>query len=70
MERKHFLNAYDVSKLMDVSVAKAYKIIRQLNDELSASGYITVSGKISAAYFEKKVYCYDNLIREGGGYIA
>ena len=70
MDTKHFLNARYVSQLMDVSIAKAYKIIRQLNDELSACGYITVSGKISKAYFEKKVYCYEALVQNGGEYIA
>ena len=33
-----------------------YKIIRRLNDELVAAGYIIVSGRISRSYFEKKIY--------------
>ena len=57
MENKQFLNASDVANFMGVSVPMAYKIIRRLNDELSAKGYITVSGRVSRAYFEEKVYC-------------
>lgn len=52
---KNFLNAADVSEYMGISVPMAYKIIRRLNDELKAQGFITVSGRISRLYFEKKV---------------
>lgn len=56
MESKRFLNASDVANFMGISVPMAYKIIRRLNDELSAQGFITVAGKVSRCYFEKKVY--------------
>ena len=56
MESKRFLNASDVANFMGISVPMAYKIIRRLNDELSAQGFITVAGKVSRCYFEQKVY--------------
>lgn len=56
MENKRFLNASDVASFMGISVPMAYKIIRRLNDELSAQGFITVAGKVSRCYFEQKVY--------------
>ena len=56
MENKRFLNASDVADFMGISVPMAYKIIRRLNDELSAQGFITVAGKVSRCYFEQKVY--------------
>ena len=56
MENKRFLNAQDVANFMGISVPMAYKIIRKLNDELVAAGYIIVSGRISRTYFEKKIY--------------
>ena len=56
MGNKRFLNASDVAEFMGISVPMAYKIIRRLNDELSAQGFITVSGKVSRCYFEQKVY--------------
>ena len=61
---KHFLNAHDVAEYMDVSEAMAYKIIRKLNDQLDKRGYITVSGKISKAYFEEKIYGADVVVRK------
>ena len=39
MEEKRFLKADDVARCMEISVPMAYKIIRKLNDELSAKGY-------------------------------
>ena len=56
MENKRYLTASDVAPFMGVSVAMAYKIIRRLNEELAAMGYLVVSGRVSRSYFEKKVY--------------
>ena len=56
MSTKNYLKASDVAEIMGVSVPTAYKIIRRLNDELKAAGYITVCGKVSRAYFEHKTY--------------
>jgi ribosomal protein S25 len=56
MENKRYLTASDVAAFMGVSLAMAYKIIRQLNEELAAMGYLIVSGRVSRSYFEKKIY--------------
>ena len=56
MEEKRFLTATDVSRYMEISVPMAYKVIRRLNDELKEQGCLTISGKVSRSYFEKKVY--------------
>ena len=56
MENKEFLNVNDVSAYMGISIPMAYKIIRRLNDELKAAGYLTVAGRVSRNYFEKKIY--------------
>ena len=57
MEDKRFLNVNDVAVYMDVSVPKAYKIIRTLNAELNEKGYITVAGKVNRLFFDEKIYC-------------
>ena len=41
---------------LEVSESKAYGIIKQLNGELGAKGYITIPGKVSKVYFEEKLY--------------
>lgn len=56
MENKRFLNVNDVATYLGVSIPKAYKVIRRLNDEIIAQGYLTVAGRVSRIYFERKVY--------------
>ena len=57
MNQKSFLRVDEVAEMLDVSKSYAYKIVRQLNAELKAKGYITVSGRVSRQYFLEKV-CY------------
>ena len=56
MKDKKYLKAQDVANYMEISVPLAYKIIRSLNDELVAQGYLVVAGRINRSYFEKKIY--------------
>lgn len=46
----------EVAEVLEVSTSFAYKVIRQLNDELKAKGYITISGRINREYFYERVY--------------
>lgn len=56
MEEKLFLTAADVAKILRTSEATAYRIIRDLNEELKKKGKIILPGKISRRYFEEKIY--------------
>lgn len=53
---KAYINAKELEEILGVSSGKAYEIIRELNAELQKMGYITVSGKVSRAFFRKKWY--------------
>lgn len=53
---KQFYTVKDVMRILQVKQTKAYKIIRELNEELEQRGYIVVSGKASKRYFYEKVY--------------
>ena len=53
---KVYYSANDLVEMLDISKASSYKIIRQLNDELKALGYIVLQGKVPKAYFEQKWY--------------
>lgn len=55
MERLIY-TANDVAELLSVSTSKAYQIIKQLNNELSAKGYIVINGKIPKRYFQERIY--------------
>lgn len=56
MEEKRFLDVSDVENIMQCSQGQAYKIIRQLNEELKEKGFITLSGRVNAAYFNERIY--------------
>lgn len=58
---KKFLSADDIAAIMEVSKGHAYKLIKRLNDELSAKGFIVVAGKVPRKYFEERCYCVDNV---------
>ncbi len=61
MESKNYLmTAEDVAKELGVSKGHAYKLIRAMNEELTEAGYLTVAGKIPRAFWQKKVFGYNN----------
>lgn len=61
-KRNYMITAQEVADEMDISLGYAYKIIRKLNEELSHEGYITVSGKVPRAFWEKKFFGYSQMI--------
>ena len=63
MNTNYMMNVNDVAKELGVSKGHAYKLIRKLNEELEASGYIVVSGKVPRAFWEKKFFGYQNTIQ-------
>ena len=54
--RAQFITAAEVEKALGISRSKAYQIIRSLNKELKAMGYITIAGKCPIQYFQQKFY--------------
>lgn len=56
MENKMFVSASEMAESLGISRAHAYKIIKRLNLELEAKGYMTLTGKVSRIYFEEKFY--------------
>ena len=46
MDSKVYYTAMEVAKMLGVSRAKGYKIVRELNEELTKKGYIVIAGKI------------------------
>ncbi len=56
MEEKKFIRVEEVAKELDISVSYAYKIMRQLNRELEAKGFLTVAGRVNRQYFYERLY--------------
>ena len=48
--------AEEVAAELDVSKPYAYKLIRQLNEELKAKGFLTIAGRVNRQYFNERFY--------------
>ena len=62
MENKVFITVDEVAQQVNVSKSFAYKIIRTLNNELKAKGYITIAGRVSRKFFEERIYGMSNVL--------
>lgn len=51
-----FMRAEEVAMELGVSKSFAYKLIRQLNQELREKGFLTISGRINRDYFQERLY--------------
>lgn len=58
-----FMKVQDVADELGISKSYAYKIVQQLNEELKAQGFITISGRVNKQYFLERV-CYDTAEKE------
>lgn len=52
-----FMRVTEVADLLEVSESHAYKIMRELNDELRSKGKIVTAGRISRKYLMERLYC-------------
>lgn len=52
----NFIHAKEVADELGISVAHAYKVVRELNKELAERGFLIVAGKVSKYYFYEKIY--------------
>ena len=57
MAERMFIRVGEVAEALDVSKPYAYKLIRELNEELKRKGYITIAGRIDRRFFFEKFYC-------------
>ena len=57
MNENSFMRVEDVAQELGISKSYAYKVIRQLNEDLKEKGYLTISGRVNKKYFLEK-YCY------------
>ena len=53
---KYVYTAKDISEICGISESKSYQVIRQLSEELKEKGFLTFAGKVSAAYFNERMY--------------
>lgn len=56
LAQKAQLTVEDVQLLLGVSQSHAYKVIRELNKELTDQGFYVVRGKVIQKFFNEKFY--------------
>lgn len=56
MKNTKFITPSEVALELGVSKSFAYKVIRQLNEELKQQGFMIIAGKVSRAFYEEKFY--------------
>lgn len=59
-----FIRAGEVAQELSVSKPYAYKLIRQLNEELKEKGFITIAGRVNRQYFYERLYGAGNPQRD------
>ena len=62
-----YYTASDVSEMLGVSKAKAYGLIKKLNQELAQERYLVISGKVPTAYFAKRWFGLEKTQQEMQG---
>ena len=58
-KENYLLTAAEVAETLGISKGHAYKLIRELNEELQSKGYLVVVGKVPKAFWETKFYGYN-----------
>ena len=55
MNNTLFVTAGDIAEELGISKPFAYKLVRQMNEELEAKGFLTIAGRVSRKYYEESV---------------
>ena len=56
MSKDLFVRAEEVAGALGISKPYAYKLVREMNEELKQKGFLTIPGRVSRRYFEEKFY--------------
>ena len=54
MSKELFVRAEEVAGVLGISKPYAYKLVREMNEELKQKGFLTIPGRVSRNYFEEK----------------
>lgn len=54
--KSDFMCVNEVAEELGISIPFAYRIIRQMNEELAKTGCITIAGRIDRKFFHEKFY--------------
>lgn len=55
MADSRYVRASEVAEMLDVSKAKAYKLIAEMNNELKSQNIIVINGRVPRKYLMKRI---------------
>lgn len=55
-DEMNLIGVNEVREILGVGESLAYKIMKQLNEELEKKGYLVIRGKIPREYLEERFY--------------
>ncbi len=58
MANQIFMRVNEVAEELGISIPFAYRIIRQMNEELAKTGCITIAGRIDRKFFHEEILRY------------
>ncbi len=50
-----YITAKEIAQLVQASERTGYRIVKTLNEELAAKGFLVISGKVSRKYFYERM---------------
>jgi hypothetical protein len=56
-----FIKVDEVAQVLGVSKSYAYKIVREMNNDLKQRGFLTIAGRVSKQYFEERFYGFHKI---------
>lgn len=65
MSKELFVRAEEVAGALGISKPYAYKLVREMNEELKQKGFLTIPGRVSRRYFEEKFMDCGKISKEG-----
>ena len=57
LQSKTFISVQEVAEELGVSKSYAYRVVKQLNEELKQQGYLTVAGRVILTVFAVELWC-------------
>jgi len=51
-----FIKVDTLVKELQISKPLAYKLMKEMNDELVDAGYLTIAGRVPRAYYQKRFF--------------
>lgn len=61
--KSRFITAKEIAEDCNISISKAYELIRNMNKEIEAMGKITLTGKVNRHFYEQKINPTDQDIK-------